>query len=110
MVDLGNTVLAKRAANDLHAIKAKKAPGFRKPALFQKVMALLEAHHFRLPICRFVIDLFDKDVLKRIVLDEEDEADEEKANNFAAESQDNASEDRDSDSDDGIDDKASDQG
>ncbi|KAL1614509.1 hypothetical protein SLS54_009682 [Diplodia seriata] len=49
VVDLGNTVLAKRAATDLHNIKTKKAPGFQKPAMFHKVMAILELHHFRLP-------------------------------------------------------------
>jgi rapamycin-insensitive companion of mTOR len=36
-------------------------------------MQILEAHHFRLPACRFVLDLFDKRVLQQIVLEEEDE-------------------------------------
>jgi rapamycin-insensitive companion of mTOR len=40
-------------------------------------MQILEAHHFRLPACRFVLDLFDKRVLEQIVLEEEDEQDEE---------------------------------
>lgn len=96
--DLGNTVLAKRAANDLQAsvlpmltevisqltlynsIKAKKASGFSKPSIFRKVMQILEAHHFRLPACRFVLDLFDKRVLEQIVLEEEDEEIEESSN------------------------------
>lgn len=46
--------------------------------MFHKVMQILEAHHFRLPACRFVLDLFDKRVLRKIVLDEEDEEDENK--------------------------------
>jgi hypothetical protein len=75
--DLGNTVLAKKAANDLQAIKAKKARGFSKPAMFHKVMQILEAHHFRLPVCRFVLDLFDRSVLQQIVLDEEEGDDDE---------------------------------
>ncbi|KAF2262636.1 hypothetical protein CC78DRAFT_498166 [Lojkania enalia] len=75
--DLGNTVLAKKAANDLQTIKAKKAPGFSKPVIFHKVMQILEAHHFRLPACRFVLDLFDKRVLRQIVFDEEGEEGEE---------------------------------
>ncbi|KAF1837369.1 cytosolic regulator pianissimo [Decorospora gaudefroyi] len=74
--DLGNTVLAKKAANDLQAIKARKAPGFSKPSIFHKVMQILEAHHFRLPACRFVLDLFDKRVLEQIVLEEEDDGEE----------------------------------
>jgi rapamycin-insensitive companion of mTOR len=40
-------------------------------------MQILEAHHFRLPACRFVLDLFDKRVLEHIVLEEEDEESEE---------------------------------
>lgn len=39
-------------------------------------MHILDAHHFRLPACRFVLDLFDKSVLPRIVLEDEDESDE----------------------------------
>ncbi|KAF4306455.1 HR1 repeat rho-binding protein [Botryosphaeria dothidea] len=77
VTDLGNTVLAKRAANDLHGIKAKKAPGFQKTTMFHKVMAILELHHFRLPVCRFVIDLFDKNVLRQIVLEEESSSDDD---------------------------------
>ena len=38
-------------------------------------MQILEAHHFRLPACRFVLDLFDRRVLRQIVLEEEDEDD-----------------------------------
>ncbi|EUC50359.1 hypothetical protein COCMIDRAFT_1078 [Bipolaris oryzae ATCC 44560] len=77
VTDLGNTVLAKKAASDLQAIKARKAPGFSKPAIFHKVMQVLEAHHFRLPACRFILDLFDKRVLEQIVLEEEDEPEDE---------------------------------
>jgi rapamycin-insensitive companion of mTOR len=38
-------------------------------------MSILESHHFRLPVCRFVIDLFDKKVMRQVVLEEEDEED-----------------------------------
>jgi rapamycin-insensitive companion of mTOR len=39
-------------------------------------MGILECHHFRLPVCRFVIDLFDKKVMRQIVLEEEDSDDD----------------------------------
>jgi RES domain-containing protein len=45
--------------------------------MFHKVMHILEAHHFRLPACRFVLDLFDKRVLEQIVLEEEDDQGDE---------------------------------
>jgi rapamycin-insensitive companion of mTOR len=40
-------------------------------------MQILEAHHFRLPACRFVLDLFEKRVLQQIVLEEEDDQEDE---------------------------------
>jgi len=87
--DLGNTVLAKKAANDLQLIKSKKVPAFSRPTIFHKVLQILETHHFRLPACRFVLDLFDKRVLEQIVLEEEDEGeddedDDEENNNSEA--------------------------
>jgi len=40
-------------------------------------MAVLASHHYRLPASRFVIDLFDKRVLRKIVLeDSEDDSDD----------------------------------
>ena len=64
-------MLTKRAVGELNHIKVKKAPGFRQPQLFSKVMTVLECHHFRLPVRRFVVDLFDKAVMRKIVLEEE---------------------------------------
>lgn len=40
--------------------------------LFKKVIAVLAAHHYRLGACRFVVDLFDKEVLRKVVLQEPD--------------------------------------
>ncbi|KAG8530002.1 uncharacterized protein KY384_005484 [Bacidia gigantensis] len=58
VTDLSNTVLTKKAAGDLYSIKAKSPEQFNSLILFRKVR-------------RFVIDLFDKSVMRRIVLDEE---------------------------------------
>jgi len=76
VVDLGNTVLQKRAMTELMHIKSKKLPNFNHPALFKKVMTLLESSHFRINVRRFVIELFDRSVLRRIVF-EEDSDDED---------------------------------
>jgi rapamycin-insensitive companion of mTOR len=54
--------------------------------MFRKVMQVLEAHHFRLPACRFVLDLFDKRVLEQIVLEEEDEASSDQSSASESES------------------------
>ncbi|KAK3724154.1 hypothetical protein LTR37_001278 [Vermiconidia calcicola] len=70
---LGNTVLTNRALGELNAHKHKKPPGFRSPRLFKKTMMLLASHGYGIPQWRFVIDLFDKNVLRKIVLEEEDD-------------------------------------
>jgi hypothetical protein len=49
-------------------------------------MQILEAHHFRLPACRFVLDLFDKRVLQQIVLDEEDYQEDEESSESESDS------------------------
>ena len=73
---LGNTVLTNKALAELNSFKHKKPPGFQSPALFRKVMTLLASHGYGIPQWRFVIDLFDKEVLRKIVLDEEEESDD----------------------------------
>ncbi len=40
-------------------------------------MSVLEAHHYRLPVRRFIIDLFDKSVMRQIVLEDEELEDDE---------------------------------
>ncbi|KAF2457821.1 cytosolic regulator pianissimo [Lineolata rhizophorae] len=77
ITNLSNAVLTSKATNELLAIKAKKPPGFRKPALFHKVMSILEAHHFRLQAYRYVINLFDRKVLRQILLEEDEDEDED---------------------------------
>ena len=62
-------------ANVTYSIKLKKAPGFRQASLFKKVLALLDRHHIRLPALRFVVDLFDKKVLRDIVLEDDEDFD-----------------------------------
>ncbi|KXS94703.1 hypothetical protein AC578_10370 [Pseudocercospora eumusae] len=74
---LGNTVLMNKALAELNGFKHKKVEGFKSAGLFRKVMVLLSSHAYRIPQCRFVIDLFDKSVLRRIVLEEEDEEEDE---------------------------------
>ncbi|TGO22247.1 hypothetical protein BPAE_0176g00120 [Botrytis paeoniae] len=69
--NLGNMILHKKAIGELIQIKENQGDAFKQVGLFKKVMVLLEYHHFRLPMRRFVIELFEKRVLRRIVLDED---------------------------------------
>lgn len=41
-------------------------------------MRLLERHHYRLLVRRFVIDLFDKNVMRRIVLEDDEDSESER--------------------------------
>ena len=93
IVDMGNTVLSKRSAADLHkyvcalrswdespltipsSIKSKQPERFHQVHLFRKSLCILESHHFRLPARRFALDLFDKSVMRRIVLEDDSESD-----------------------------------
>ena len=75
VADLGNTVLQKKSMTELMHIKSKKIPNFSQVALFKKVMDLLESHHFRLTVRRFVIELFDRSVLRRTVFEEDSDDD-----------------------------------
>ncbi|KAJ6012110.1 hypothetical protein N7499_012920 [Penicillium canescens] len=85
IVDMGNTVLSKRAASDLHGLKSKQPERFHQAHLFRKTLCILESHHFRLPARRFALDLFDKRVLRRIVLDEDTDSDSDSSANSNSE-------------------------
>ncbi|QIW95391.1 hypothetical protein AMS68_000909 [Peltaster fructicola] len=74
---LCNSVLINKAVGELNHLKHnKKAPGFSRPALFRKAMVLLASRTYRIPQYRFVIDLFDKGVLRKIVLEEDSDDDD----------------------------------
>jgi len=71
VVEMGNSVVYKKAAGDLHVVKSKHPSPFGDVNLFHKVLFILESHHYRLPARQFILDLFDRSVMRRIVLDEE---------------------------------------
>lgn len=73
VVNLCNAVLAKKAAGELMRLKAKNGEAFSSITLFRKVMAVLEQYSFRLHVRRFVIDLFDKNLIRRLVLEEDED-------------------------------------
>ncbi|KAI4107393.1 MAG: hypothetical protein L6R37_001624 [Teloschistes peruensis] len=76
VVDAGNAVLAKKAANDLNGIKGRHPEAFSSVDLYHKVRDVLGSHNFRLPVRRFILDLFDRSVMRNVVLDEEESENE----------------------------------
>jgi hypothetical protein len=77
IVDLGNTVLFKRAMNELMQIKQRRPDGFSSVKLFKQVMALLEYNHYRLPIRKVATELFHRNVLRSVVFGEDGGAEAE---------------------------------
>lgn len=59
----------------LCSLKTKHPECFRQVALFRKTLMILESHHYRLPARRFALDLFDKSVMRRVVLEEDTDSD-----------------------------------
>lgn len=73
IVDMGNSVMYKKVAGDLQLVRAKHHAAFTSVQLFQKTLYILQSHHYRLQARQFILDLFDKNVMRQIVLEEDDE-------------------------------------
>ncbi|GAP89317.2 putative cytosolic regulator Pianissimo [Rosellinia necatrix] len=70
-IELGDMILYKKARVELHQMRHQKVPGFRQPAMFRRVLGLLEGHHYKLADRHLIIELFDKNVLWHIIYGED---------------------------------------
>lgn len=97
IVDLGNTVLYRKAVTELQKIKARKPIAFRSAEFFKTVMGLMEWNHYRLGVRRMVIDLFEKAVMRQIVFDEDksDSSEEDESSPVDADDSASSGDDRD---------------
>jgi rapamycin-insensitive companion of mTOR len=68
---MGNSVMYKKAASDLHTLKARQPDHFGETGLFRKTLVILESHHYRQQARHFVLNLFAKGLMRKIILDEE---------------------------------------
>lgn len=73
IVNMGNSVTYKKIGNDLHVLRLRHPQLFTDVGLFRKALTILESHHYRLLARQHILDLFDKSVMRRIVLDEDSE-------------------------------------
>jgi hypothetical protein len=64
-------------------MKLKHPECFRQTQLYRKALLVLESHNIRLFARRFVLNLFDKDVLRQIVLGEEESESEDESESDA---------------------------
>ncbi|ETN42624.1 uncharacterized protein HMPREF1541_01781 [Cyphellophora europaea CBS 101466] len=71
VVNMGNSVTYKKIGNDLQVLRLRHPQLFMDTGLFRKTLTILESHHYRLLARQHILDLFDKSVMRRIVLDED---------------------------------------
>ncbi|KAL2410849.1 Target of rapamycin complex 2 subunit ste20 [Exophiala dermatitidis] len=71
IVEMGNSVMYKKAAGELQALKAKEPSYFADTQMFRKTLVILESHHYRLQARHYILNLFNKGMMRRIIFDEE---------------------------------------
>ncbi|KAL8849030.1 MAG: hypothetical protein Q9221_005991 [Calogaya cf. arnoldii] len=76
VANTGNTVLTKKAAGELNALRTHHSEAFSSVELYRKVRDMLGRYRFHLPVRRFVLDLFNGSVIRKVVLDEEESENE----------------------------------
>lgn len=77
IMDLTTIILYGKALAELRKLKQRKPSAFRSTDFFKQVMGVMEWNHFRLGVRRVVIDLFEKNVMRQIVFDEDETSSEE---------------------------------
>lgn len=71
IVEMGNSVMYKKAAADLQSLKTRQPNHFGDTAMFRKTLVILECHHYRLQARHYVLNLFNKGLMRKIIFDEE---------------------------------------
>ncbi|OAL38348.1 hypothetical protein AYO20_02407 [Fonsecaea nubica] len=71
IVEMGNSVMYKKAAADLHALKARQPSHFGDTEMFRKTLVILESHHYRLQARHYILNLFNKGLMRKIIFDED---------------------------------------
>lgn len=57
--NLSNHILATKASKSLARLKSRHRDLFSSPSLYYRALEMLANHHYRLPVRRYVIELFD---------------------------------------------------
>ncbi|BFZ59731.1 hypothetical protein YB2330_000747 [Saitoella coloradoensis] len=64
---LSNHILANEASRTLAKLKSRYGAKFGSPSLYKAVLYLLEVYRYRLPVRRFLMELFKKDIIQRVI-------------------------------------------
>jgi rapamycin-insensitive companion of mTOR len=71
IVEMGNSVQYKKAAGELQSLKTRQPQHFGDTDMFRKTLVILECHHYRLQARHFILNLFNKGLMRKIIFDEE---------------------------------------
>lgn len=74
VVEAGNTVLQRRALGELAEIRKRRPDLFKSTSVLRNVMFVFECHTIKLPVRQRVFDMFDKEVMRRRVLEDSEES------------------------------------
>jgi rapamycin-insensitive companion of mTOR len=72
-VEMGNSVMYKKIAGEIQVVKARHPTHFMDAGLFKKALVILESHHYRLQAREYILNLFNRAVMRKIVFDETEE-------------------------------------
>ena len=72
-VEMGNSVMYKKIAGELQVHKVRHPSSFTNVGVFKKALVILESHHYRLQAREFILNLFNRSVMREIVFDETEE-------------------------------------
>lgn len=73
VVEMGNSVMYKKIAGELQVLKSRHPVHFTEAEIFKKVLIILESHHYRLQAREFILNLFNRSVMRKIVFEETEE-------------------------------------
>ncbi|GJN92824.1 hypothetical protein Rhopal_005862-T1 [Rhodotorula paludigena] len=59
LANLSNHILATKASKTLARLKSRHRSLFSSPALYYRALAMLAAHHYRLSVRKYIVELFD---------------------------------------------------
>lgn len=62
LANLSNHILATKASKQLAKLKARHRSHFSSPSLYYRAFDMLSSHHYRQPVRKYILELFDYDL------------------------------------------------
>ena len=62
LANLSNHILATKASKQLAKLKSRHRSHFSSPSLYYRALDMLSSHHYRQPVRKYIVELFDLDL------------------------------------------------